>query len=209
MSKLDAGRRALGMNEGHNPGESIDLGILPEAQILGRDSAFWKNGRRLSKHETCTAYGTSGKMHKMPIVREAVDSGVLAHRRHSDAIRQCNSAETIWREEMMLSHGMDVRSSSIYYRCCFRPMRFHQGNAPLVFDLTMDECEQILVDEVGMDDGHAVRKPWVHFKRGLLNQFSCKGARIGMRAEGRHFRVVHGTNARDKFAQMISMYFSV
>jgi hypothetical protein len=67
--------------------------VLPKAEVLGADAAFWGDGSGLGEYEGCAADSAAAKVDEMPVVGEAVFAGVLAHGRDDDAIREGKGAD--------------------------------------------------------------------------------------------------------------------
>jgi hypothetical protein len=80
--------------------------FAPDAQILRRNAALGSDRCRLGEHQRRSTRGPSPEMREMPIVREAVDRGILAHWRDADAVREVNVAHTKFAEQMR--HGRIV-----------------------------------------------------------------------------------------------------
>ena len=66
----------------------VDMRVLPDAEIFGADAPFGGDRGRLGEHQPGAADGPAPEMHEVPVVGEAIDARVLAHRRHDDAVGQ-------------------------------------------------------------------------------------------------------------------------
>lgn len=58
------------------------------AAVGWRNAAFGSDRRGLDHDQASAADRTGAEMDEVPIVREAVVRGILAHRRHGDAVAQ-------------------------------------------------------------------------------------------------------------------------
>jgi hypothetical protein len=92
MGELHAWRGALFLDEACDPRERLEMRLTPDAAILWRNPPLGGDCRRLGEDERRAADRASGEMSEMPIVGEAVLAGILAHRRHPDAICQGHAA---------------------------------------------------------------------------------------------------------------------
>src|SRR4051812_12183132 len=77
--------------------------VRPDAKIPGRNAASRFNRARFGHDQTGPTHGATPKVREMPIVRKAVLTRVLAHRRDHDAVRDLNSADVKRREQMWLN----------------------------------------------------------------------------------------------------------
>ena len=74
--------------------------FAPDAKIVGRDAAFGGDGRRFGEHQRGAADRAGGQVGEVPIVGEAIDAGILAHRRDPDAIGENGLAQPKFAEQM-------------------------------------------------------------------------------------------------------------
>jgi len=62
--------------------------VLPDPDVARGNAPPRFNRGRLHKDQPRTAYGAATQVHQMPIVCEAIVTGVLAHRRDGGAIAE-------------------------------------------------------------------------------------------------------------------------
>jgi hypothetical protein len=96
----------LRIHEARNPLKGFEMPFAPDAEILRRNSALGSDRGGLCKNQRRSADCPRGKMRKMPIVRVAVDTGILAHWRNADAVSEVNVAHAKFAEQMR--HGLIV-----------------------------------------------------------------------------------------------------
>ena len=100
MRELYAGDRAVRVYERDDLAKLRDVLVTIDAEVERRDAALRDDGRGLGDDETRAADGTASEMHQMPIVREAVDTRIFAHRRDGDAVAERDAAKGVRVEEM-------------------------------------------------------------------------------------------------------------
>ena len=127
MGQLDAGARALRVNELRDAGEGGDVVVLPDAEIARRDAAFRSDGGGFQRDQAGAALRACAEMDKMPIGGEAVLRGVLAHGRDADAIGDREGAELKRREEWMAHCVLDERERLGMQWRAFRSLRMARG----------------------------------------------------------------------------------
>ena len=88
MRQLDTGNRTLSRDETGDALQRLDLFVVPQPQIFGSDAPVFGDGGGLGEYQPGTADGAATEMNQMPVVGQAIDTGVLTHRRHRDAIEQ-------------------------------------------------------------------------------------------------------------------------
>src|SRR5439155_24558739 len=93
VRELHAGAGALGMNEPDDPFDRLGVSIAPDPEIVGTDPSLGRHRGGFSEDERGAADGAAPEVDEMPVVREAVDARVLAHRRDDDPIRKRESPE--------------------------------------------------------------------------------------------------------------------
>jgi hypothetical protein len=93
VGELEAGGGAVLFEEAGDAGEGFDLGVLPEAGIIGRDAAFGGNGGRLGHHQAVPPHGARSEVDKMPVGGVAVVRGVHAHGRNAEAVAEGDGTE--------------------------------------------------------------------------------------------------------------------
>ena len=86
MRDLDGRHRAVLLHESGDSCQILNVLILPNAQVAGSDTAASLHCRGFGDHQTSPANRSAAEMHQMPIVRESVIAGVLAHRRNSNPV---------------------------------------------------------------------------------------------------------------------------
>ena len=93
MGKLNADRRPLPPHEGDQRLEAFDLRVVPDAEIVLVDEAYFLHAGRLDKDQSETAERIAAEMHDME--RAAGVAGVAAimdHRRHDETVLQREAA---------------------------------------------------------------------------------------------------------------------
>jgi hypothetical protein len=60
--------------------------VAPDAKIFGTDPAVSRDGARFGEDQRGTADRAAAEMREVPLAGEAVDAGVLAHRRYEHAV---------------------------------------------------------------------------------------------------------------------------
>jgi hypothetical protein len=100
MRELDAGHAAFGMDETSDPRQHLDVGVLPDPEIVRADPAVGLHGGGLGKRQAGAADGEATEVDQVPVVGESIGARVLTHRRHEDAVRQCGTANGQRREEL-------------------------------------------------------------------------------------------------------------
>ena len=86
VRELHAGRTALSVHEPYDALEHLDVIVFPDAEIVRADAPFGCHRGRFGEHERRAAHRAAAEMNEMPVVGEAVDARVLAHRRDDDAV---------------------------------------------------------------------------------------------------------------------------
>jgi hypothetical protein len=71
----------------------FEVRILPDAEVSGTDAAFRQDGDSFGEDGTCSADGARAEMDEMPVIGEAVFTGVLAHGGDGDSIAESNIAD--------------------------------------------------------------------------------------------------------------------
>jgi hypothetical protein len=88
VGELDSRDGALPVDETHGRCERVGLRVVPDPEVLRRDPAVRRDGGGFAEHERRAAHRASREMDVVPLVRETLDAGVLAHRRDGDAVPQ-------------------------------------------------------------------------------------------------------------------------
>ncbi len=100
MCELDRHRAALFTGKTHDARQRFDLPVVPQAEIVGADAPFGRDGGSLADDQAGAADGARAVVHEMPVVGQAVGRGVLAHGGNADAVAQCDVAQDERFEEM-------------------------------------------------------------------------------------------------------------
>ena len=100
VRKLHTRHCALLLDETKNAREHFDVFVFPDSQVLRADAPFRQHGSRFRDKKRRAADRTTPEMHQMPVVREAIDARILAHRRDADAIAQPHVAQSQRREKV-------------------------------------------------------------------------------------------------------------
>ena len=87
MAELQADLR-LGelVHEAGDAGPCLALFGIPDAGACGRDARVGRRAGHLGHDECSPPDGATAQVHLVPVVRHAVDSAVLRHRRHTDPV---------------------------------------------------------------------------------------------------------------------------
>ncbi|MNP10101.1 hypothetical protein D3C76_1022380 [compost metagenome] len=88
MGQLNTGNGALGVDEAGDALQGFDLFIIPQTEILGRDTPVGGDRRGFGKHQPGPADSTAAEVDQMPVIGQAIGTGILAHRRYRDAVGQ-------------------------------------------------------------------------------------------------------------------------
>ena len=88
VSQLDAGNGALAQEKMRDAGEEADVIVFPDAEILGADAAFRGDGAGFCEDEGGASDGAAAEVDEVPVVREAIDAGILAHGGDNDAVAE-------------------------------------------------------------------------------------------------------------------------
>ena len=92
VGELDTRDGALGLDIGRDAGPRGDVIVLPDAGAAGSDAAVWMDGGGFGD-DRAGADGSGAQVDQVPVGGEAVDGGVLAHRRDEDAIVKGHAAK--------------------------------------------------------------------------------------------------------------------
>src|SRR6476661_3829466 len=91
MSKLNSSNRTVAVNYLDYSRQHFNVSILPDSQILRRNSSFRLDCRCFRHHQPCPSYGSTDEMNQMPIIREPINTGILTHGRNCNAISEANA----------------------------------------------------------------------------------------------------------------------
>ncbi len=101
VGKLDANGRPLGLHQARHAGQGLDLGIIPQAQVVLADPPSRLDGGGLDDQQACSPGGPGGVVSQVPVGHQAIVSGsVHAHGREHNAVAQGQPAQGVWREKM-------------------------------------------------------------------------------------------------------------
>jgi hypothetical protein len=100
VRQLDAGDRALLIDEVRGAGEGLEMAVAPNTQVLWGYAALRRDCGCFGEHQAGAADGTAGEMHEVPVVGHALARGILAHRRDADAIAEGDVAQAEFVEQM-------------------------------------------------------------------------------------------------------------
>ena len=93
VRQLDAGRRALGVQEVDDPGQPGDLLVGPQADVRVADPAVLGHPGRLDQHQPEAAEREAAEVHQVVVADDPVGDGVLAHRCDHETVTQREAAE--------------------------------------------------------------------------------------------------------------------
>ena len=93
VRQLDAGDRALLVDEMRGAGERLEMPVAPDTQVLWGDAAFRRDRGGFGEDQAGAADGAAGEMHEVPVVRHALAGGILAHGRDADAVAKGDLAQ--------------------------------------------------------------------------------------------------------------------
>ena len=93
VCQLNAGDAPLRMDRADESGETVHVFVPVDTEIVRTDPSFGRDRSRFGEHNRGSADRAAGEMDKMPLVGKPVGAGVLAHRRHDDAVGEGEPAE--------------------------------------------------------------------------------------------------------------------
>ena len=113
VCELDSRHRALRDEEARDAAEGLDLGVVPDAEVVRRDTALGRDAGGLDDDQPGAAGRAGRVVREVPVVRcaglRAFRGGrVLAHRGHPDPVRDGHIAQGDGLEEG--AHGELLRS---------------------------------------------------------------------------------------------------
>lgn len=88
VRQLNRRHGPLLLDEARDPGQSLDVRVVPDAQVVRRNASFRQHRGGLQDDQSYAARGAAAVVNDVPVIREAVHRRVLAHRRHADAVAQ-------------------------------------------------------------------------------------------------------------------------
>ena len=101
MGELGASVGAVLVQESSDALEGEDVLVFPDAKIAWSDASFRVDGVGFGKDKGGAADGAAAEMDEVPVVGEAVDGGILAHRRDDDPVGEGYAAELNGGEEVI------------------------------------------------------------------------------------------------------------
>jgi hypothetical protein len=78
-----------------NRRQRIGMRVGPQAQVIWRDAAFRHDGRGFKGDQRGAGQRQAAKMDHVPVGGQAIDSGILAHRRDGNTVGQLEGAERV------------------------------------------------------------------------------------------------------------------
>ena len=93
VRQLDRRARARAADELRDPPECLAVRRRPDAAVPGRDPPLRRDRRRLDHHHPRPADGAAAEVDQVPVRRQPVLAGVLAHRRNPDAVAERQLAQ--------------------------------------------------------------------------------------------------------------------
>ncbi len=93
MGQLDTRGTALGFDKRGDAAQRRNMGVVPQAEIVGRDASFGPYGRGFDDDESRAAHGAASVVHQMPIVGISAFGGVLAHGGYGDPVPEGNGPQ--------------------------------------------------------------------------------------------------------------------
>jgi hypothetical protein len=93
MGQLDAGDRALLVDEMRRAGERLEVAVAPCTQVLWGYAALRRDRGGFGEDQAGAADSAAGQVHEVPVVRHALAGGILAHGRDADAVAEGDLAQ--------------------------------------------------------------------------------------------------------------------
>ena len=118
MGQLNGRRCAMFSHDAHHGSKGIDLTVMPDAQVLGRDAAARLHRRGLDDDQAGAANGAAAVVHQVPVGGLAIlgEDRILAHGRDPEPVAGSDAAQPDRREQSGLRwvHGVRVRLVSSF-----------------------------------------------------------------------------------------------
>ncbi len=108
VRELDRRDGALCTDEGRDARQAGNLRVRPEPDVAVGDAAARLDGGRLDKDDARAALCELAQVHEMPVVHQALQCAVLAHRGDHDAIARANAAQLDRFEQQGGGHGRSL-----------------------------------------------------------------------------------------------------
>ena len=80
VRQLDTRNGALGSNEAGDALQRLDLLIVPQTKVLRGDAPVGRDRRGFGEHQSGPADGTAAEVDQVPVIGQAIHTGILAHR---------------------------------------------------------------------------------------------------------------------------------
>ncbi|MNY24074.1 hypothetical protein D3C86_1577680 [compost metagenome] len=108
MGQLNAGNGSLGGDEAGDALQGFNLFVIPQTEVLGRDTPVGGDRRGFGKHQPGPADSAATEVDQVPVIGQAIDAGVLAHRRYRDAVEQGQLTQGVGFKQQ--THGAPLES---------------------------------------------------------------------------------------------------
>jgi hypothetical protein len=79
VSELHTWDRSLGMNEINDSRKEVDVSVLPDPEIRGRDAPVRRDRGGFREYKAGASYGAGSEVDEVPVIGKAVFAGILAH----------------------------------------------------------------------------------------------------------------------------------
>ena len=89
MPELDRRHRAVLLQEAGDAFQRRGLAVVPQPDVAMGDAALRRHRRGLDHDDAGAALREFAEMHEVPVIGDAIDRRILAHRRKQDAIFGC------------------------------------------------------------------------------------------------------------------------
>jgi hypothetical protein len=93
VAKLDRRDAAVLAEEGGDPGEAGDLGVVPQPDVPGADPPLRRHPGRLDHDQPEAAEGETPQVDEVVVAHDAVGDVVLAHRRDDQPVGERDPAQ--------------------------------------------------------------------------------------------------------------------
>ena len=104
VGKLNSRDGTLALDEAGDPGQRLDMAVVPDSHVAGRDPPLGRDRRRLDHHQRHAAGRPAAQMDQMPIVGHPLGRRILAHRRHHDPVPKRHAADRERTQKIDLRH---------------------------------------------------------------------------------------------------------
>ncbi|MCY1442621.1 hypothetical protein D9M71_589970 [compost metagenome] len=108
MGQLDAGDGALGGNEASDALQRFDLFIVPQAKVLVCNTPVGRDRRGFGKYQSGAPDSAAAEVDQVPVIGQAIDARILAHRRYRDAVEQGQLTKGVGFKQQ--THGAPLKS---------------------------------------------------------------------------------------------------